>query len=166
MAFTARFGLSIAAHVDGAPDLGSSSYEFSSAAASWVKSFTEGVGLNQANKVFVDTAATTTSYDLDAGTGVATLGTLLDFTRIVAVGVYSSSANAANITVGGDFILSKYLTGWVEDALAIPVHPGGVFSFVAPSATGVAVTVTTGDVITVTCPGTEAFGIVILGSKA
>jgi len=164
MAFRTQFGLSISAHIDGAPDLGTSSYEFASASASWVKAFTAGTGAAQANKFFVDTATTTTSYDLDANTGVATLGTQLNFARVVAIGIYSSAANVADITVGGDFILSKLLSGWVDDAIVLPISAGGTFAYVDPTATGVAVTATTGDVITVTCPGTEAFGIVIAGS--
>lgn len=145
-------------------DLGTSSWDLGTSGTHEV-SLTNGSGANQANKIHQDQGATGTNYDLDAGTLVDPLGAAqAAFSRIVYVRVCAPSANTAAVAVGGDFILSKYLTGWVDDALTIPVHPGGCWSFVAPSATGVAVTASTGDVITVTPSGSETYTILIVGS--
>jgi hypothetical protein len=161
---TATVKAVLAAQYVGAPDLGSAAWSAGEHGI-YSRAFTNGTGLNQCNKVFQDHGATGTSYDLDAGTMLDPLGAALAaFSRIVAVMIDAPAANTAPVAVGGDFILSKYLTDWVDDALTIPVHPGGCFLWVAPSATGVAVTATTGDVITVTPSGTEEFDLLILGS--
>ena len=90
------------------------------------RTLTNGTGINQANKVFQDHGATGTTYDLDAGTLLDPLGAVLPaFSRIICVMVLAPITNTLNVAVGGDFILSKYLTGWVDDAVTIPVHPGG-----------------------------------------
>lgn len=161
---TARIQSVIGATFVSTQDIGTSSWEIgTSGTQTW--SLTHGTGANQANKIHQDAATTGTNYDLDAGTLVDPNGAAqAAFSRIVMVRVCASSSNSANVAVGGDFILTKYLTGWTDDTLTIPVHPGGCLHWVAPSATGVAVTASTGDVITVTPSGSEAFSIVIIGS--
>jgi hypothetical protein len=154
---------SIRAQATGTPDIGSLSFDIGTAGVSSID-FTNGSGSGAINKMFVDTAATTTSYDLDAGSMLDPAGAAVTFSRIAYVRIIPNTANAAVITVGGDFILTKYLSGWVDDALVIPVHLLGRFEFLAPNATGVAVTATTGDVITVTVSGSEGYTIVIFGS--
>lgn len=159
------------------PDIGSSSW---TSASSWLKTYTDGTGLNQINKVFIDSAALAgsgaVSYDLDSGTladpSAVGSGVVGAFSRIVAVLIRRTDTPAAstqdeNITIGGDFVLTKYLIGWVDDAATIPVHPGGIFDFQAPNSTGVAVTATTGDVITITnasSADTVNIQVIILGS--
>jgi hypothetical protein len=167
MAFTGSILARIAASLSGAPDIGAAAFALGSG-FSHTFPFADGAGLNMANMVVIDHATATTSYDLDgttlphpSGNGNYAAG----FARIKAIAVKAAAANSANITVGGDFILSKYLTAWVDDALTIPVHVGGLFLFVAPAAAGVVVTATTGDVVTVTVAGSDAFDIVILGSS-
>ena len=161
---TATVRMVVAAEYSGAPDLGSAGWSLGDGGV-YSRAFTNGTGINQANKVFQDHGATGTTYDLDAGTLIDPLGAALAaFTRIVAVEIDAPSTNTLPVAVAGDFILSKYLTGWVDDALSIPVHPGGCLLWVAPTAAGVAVTATTGDVITVTPSGVEQFDILILGS--
>lgn len=145
-------------------DLGSASWN-AGPAGTFSISLTDGSTLNKASKIHVDTITTGTNYDLDAGTLVSPLGVAQTaFSRIVAVRVCAPATNVANVAVGGDFILTKYLTGWVDDALTIPVHPGGCLLWTAPSAAGVAVTATTGDMITVTPSGVETAYVVIVGS--
>ena len=146
----------------GSPDQGALSWDISTDGA-LSQAFTNGSGANAVNKVHIDNGTGTVNFDFDAGTLLDPLGAALTFSRIVLVRIFAPSTNAAAIAVGGDFILSKYLTGWVDDALTIPVHPGGMFQFMAPNATGVAVTASTGDVLTITA-GADLFRIVILGS--
>lgn len=154
---------SIRAQATGTPDAGTLSYDIGSAGVSSL-TFTNGSGSGAVSKIFVDTAATTTSYDLDAGSLTDPAGAAVTFSRIAFIRIIPNTANAAAITVGGDWILTKYLSGWVDDAVVIPVHLLGRFEFLAPNATGVAVTATTGDVITVTVSGSDSYTIVILGS--
>lgn len=145
-------------------DLGTANWD-AGASGVFNITLTDGSTVNKANKIHVDTIATGTSYDLDAGTLVSPTGVAqAAFSRIVAVRVCAPSTNTANVAVNGDFILTKYITGWVDDAISIPVHPGGCLLWTAPSATGVAVTASTGDVITVTPSGVETAYVVIVGS--
>lgn len=152
-------------------DFGTAEYK---TAPKWDISYTTGTGLNQANKIFIDkitlAGSGSTNYDLD-GTLTGPLGSV-SFTRIVSVKVRRTTTPAAstqdeNLTIGGDFVLTKYLIGWVDDALTIPLHPGGVWSFDAPNSTGVAITATTGDVLTITNASSAdscEYEIVIVGS--
>lgn len=177
MALTGSVGVSFDLLRTSSPDFGSASYQH---AANWVKTLTDGTGLNQVNKVFVDSVtlagSATQTYDLDSGSladpsGVAS-GVVAAFSRIVAILIRRTDTPAAstqdeNVTIGGDFILTKYLLGWTDDALTIPLHPGGIFAFVAPNSTGVAVTASTGDQITLTnasSADSTTVQIVILGS--
>jgi len=146
------------------PDLGGAGWT-SGDAGIYSRSIANGTGLNQANKVFQDHGATGTTYDLDAGTMLDPLGVAIPaFTRIVAIMIDAPATNTLPVAVSGDFLLSKLLTGWVDDAASIPVYPGGCFLYVAPTVAGVAVTAGTGDVITVTPSGTEEFDVLVLGS--
>ena len=151
------------ARATGTPEAGTLQWDIG---ANGVKehTFTNGSGSGAINKIYVDTVSATTSYDLDAGTLTDPAGGAVTFARIAAVRIVPSTANTAALSVGGDFILSKYLTGWVDDAVTIPVHLLGSFEWVAPNATGVAVTATTGDVITVTVSGADTYTIIVLGS--
>lgn len=136
--------------------------------------FANGSSTNQANKVFHDTATLAgsgaTSYDLD-GTLTGALGTVT-FSRIYAIVVWRETAYAAstqdeNLTIGGDFYLSKILTGWVDDAVVDKVTPNGMWMRIAPDATGIAVTATTGDVLTITNASSAdsvTYNVLVVGS--
>lgn len=145
----------------------------------WVKTLTSGTGLDQCNKIFVDTATLAGSgsqaYDLDSGTLVGQMGQVLAaFSRIVAIFIRRTDTPAAstqdeNLTIGGDWILTKYLLpgGDTLSGVTIPLHPGGIFMFVAPNSTGVAVTATTGDGLTITNASSAdscSYELVVLGS--
>jgi hypothetical protein len=145
-------------------DVGSATFDLGSG-GNFSNDLTEGTGANQANKIFNDTATATTTYDLD-GTLTGPLGTLT-FTRIVAIRITTPATNTAAVTVSGDFIRSKYLSGWVADPIVIPVGGASVkgqFQFVTPSTAGVAITATSGDDVTVTVAGSDSFTIVVIGS--
>jgi hypothetical protein len=147
-----------------AQDSGTATWDYG-AAGTFSITLTDGSTINKANKIHIDTIATGTSYDLDAGTLVNPLGVAqAAFTRIVSIRVCAPAANTVDVALSGDFLLTKYLGGWADDAITIPVHPGGCFLFTAPSATGVAVTATSGDVLTVTPDGTEVAYVAIIGS--
>lgn len=127
--------------------------------------FTNGSGNLAVNKVYVAAAATTTTVDLDSSL-VDPAGGTVSFTRIAYVRIIAASANAAALAVGGDWTRTKYLTpnGDTLTNVTIPVHPNGRFEFVAPNATGVAVTAGTGDELTITVSGADSFTLVVLGS--
>jgi hypothetical protein len=169
MSLSTTLKLNILAAISEALDKGTRSYALNEA---WTHALADGSGANQANKMYQDTAAATTTYDLDSTLAVAATGagggptTSVSFTRIVAVAIKAAVANSAQIKVGGDFILTKYLVPGADtlSAVTIPVKPGGWFVFTAPDVTGVAVTASTGDEITVTVTGSDAFDILIIGS--
>ena len=156
-------------------DLGSATWTYpSSGATSWTNTFTSGTGLNQANKVYQDSVTLagsgTSTIDLDS-TLTGPLASV-SFTRIYAILIRRTDTPAAstqdeNLTIGGDFILTKYLVGWVDDAVTIPIPPGGVFYMLAPNSTGIAVTASTGDQVTITNASAAdscTFQILVLGS--
>jgi hypothetical protein len=163
-ALSGRVSSTAAMVLTSTPDAGTATWDYG-AAGTFTINLTDGATANKASKIHVDTIATGTSFDLDAGTLTTPLGVAqAAFARIVMIRVCAPSTNTAVVAVGGDFILSKYFTGWVDDALTIPVHPGGCFMFTAPDATGVAVTATSGDVLTVTPSGVETAYVAVIGS--
>lgn len=152
-------------------DNGTASFALSDAI---VRSYTNGTGNDQASKIYQDTVTLagsgTSTIDLDS-TLTCNLGTC-SFTRIYGViiqrtDLYASSTQDENITIGGDFILTKYLLAWVDDALTVPIGPAGVFVALFPGPTGVAVTASTGDQITITnssSADTVVYKIYVIGS--
>jgi len=149
-----------------AVDVGEAKYDAGSS-GNFQQVILEGTGLNQANKAFLDTAATTTSYDLDS-TLTGPLGSVT-FGRVVGWRITCPAANAGAVSISGDFILTKYLVpgGDTLSAVTVPVCQAGAKSswqHWAPSATGYVVTATTGDVLTVTVSGSDSFTIHVLGS--
>ena len=154
-------------------DLGTATWVYG-ASTPWSNTFTNGTGLNQCNKVFQDAVSLAGSaaqtYDLDS-TLTGPLGSV-SFSRIYAIIVQRTDTPASStqdeaLSVGGDFVLTKYLAGWTDDTITIPIRPGGTWYWLAPDATGVAVTASTGDQITFTnasSADTVNFKIIILGS--
>lgn len=148
----------------GAPDQGALTWTMGTD-GSFSIDFTNGSGAGAINKVFVDDAATATTYDLD-GSLTDPTGATISFTRIAYIRIVPGSANVAELDITGDFILTKYLqaNGDTLANVSIPVKVDGHFEFSAPDATGVAVTASTGDQIVVTPSGVETYSIIILGS--
>lgn len=136
-------------------------------AADWTINFGNGAGAGAASMVWSDTRtlAASGTEDLDlAGGLVSAFGATLTFTKLKALLVRASSANANNVQVtrpasnGVPFFLAA------GDGFAI--KPGGVMALIDPSAGGVTVTASTGDLITVTnsSSGTGVdYDIVIIG---
>ena len=169
MALTGKLQALIGATLTGSPELGGASWDIGSDGKITI-ALADGSAVNQATKVFQDhiaAAGGATTYDLDAGTMVNGLGVAIAaFSRIVALLVIAPAANAAVVSVGGDFILTKYLVpgGDTLANVTIPVHPGGFFFWTAPSATGVAVTASSGDAIVVTPGAPDTADVIIIGS--
>jgi hypothetical protein len=159
---SSRVSLTISGGMVEAPSIGTGSY---SIAESWSNSLTDGSVANKANKIYVLHAAATTTVDLDS-TLVLADGSSGAFSRIVAIGIRAATTNAANLLLQGDFILTKFLIPGADtlSAVAIGIRPGGLFLSTAPDATGIAITATTGDGLTITVTGTDVFDLVIFGS--
>lgn len=114
--------------------------------------FTDGGGLNQSQYLFSDqrTLAASAAEDLDlAGSLTDVYGAALTFASIKLMAFFVPEAAASGISVTAK--ATNGFASWVGAAGdAIKVLPGGLALFIAPGATGYAVTGGTGDLITVT----------------
>ncbi|MFM9777091.1 hypothetical protein [Streptomyces scabiei] len=129
-----------------------------------------GVGANQADKIFADTRtlAASATEDLDlAGVLSDPLGAALTFARIKAVLVKAASGNTNSVQVTRPASNGVPLFLAAGDGLS--VRPGGLFLWVAPDATGVAVTAGTGDLLTLTNSAgstSVTYDVIIIGASA
>lgn len=172
---TAQVGIALRASQVNSQDLGSLNWDYPT---SWLIDLTHGSGLNQVNKVFQDSVTLAgsgaQSYDLDGGALLDPTNTAITFARIALIAIRRTDTPAAstqdeNLLISGDFILTKYLIPGADtlSAVTIPIHPGGMFLWIAPNSTGVAITATTGDGLTITNASSAdscTFQIVIMGS--
>jgi hypothetical protein len=154
-------------------DLGASNFKYST---QWLKTFANGSGIDQASKVYVKTSTLagsgTLTIDLDS-TLTGPLGSV-SFTRIYGIFVRRTDTPVAstqdeNVTIGGDWILTKYLVPGADTlaAVTLPLRPGALWVYVSPDATGTAVTASTGDEITFTnasSADSTTLNVLILGS--
>lgn len=129
-----------------------------------------GTGANQADLIFHDTrtlgASGTEDLDL-AGSLVGALGNTLTFARIKALVISAASGNTNSVQVTRPASNGVPLFLAAGDGLS--VRPGGVFAWIAPDATGVAVTAGTGDLITITNSAgstSVTYNVVIIGASA
>ncbi len=164
--FTGTISMSLKGTLIKALDIGTSTLS-----VSYPKSYTiaNGTGAGQANMIWTDTRtiAASTTEDLDLYGDLANaFGDTVNFTQIKGVFIFASSANTNNVIVGGD-AASLPLFGAVNDVLS--VKPGGCLCVYDPSANGVAVTDTTGDVLQIanSSSGTSvSYDIIIIGEAA
>jgi hypothetical protein len=129
-----------------------------------------GTGAGQADRMWHDrrTLAASATENLDlAGVLVNGLGDTQTFARLKAVVVRAAAANTNNVNV------IREATNGVPLLLAagdgVPVHPDGLFVWVAPGAAGVVVTPSTGDLITFTNSGagtSVTYDVVLIGASA
>ena len=167
MALTSDFLIRALCNLTGTLDLSnpSDSLDFSARIQ-----LTSGTGANQADLDFHDRRTLTASQteDLDlAGVLTSPLGTTLTFARIKAVLVKASSSNTNNVNVTRP--ASNGLPIFLAASDGIPVRPGGAFAWIAPDATGVAVTAGTGDLLTFTNSAgstSVTYDVVIVGASA
>lgn len=131
---------------------------------------TSGTGAGAADMKWHDrrTLSASGTEDLDvAGSLTGAFGNTLTFARIKAVLVVASSANTNDVQVTRPASNGVPLFLAAGDGLA--VKPGGLFLWVAPDASGVAVTGGTGDKITVTNSAgstSVTYDVVIVGASA
>jgi hypothetical protein len=131
---------------------------------------TSGTGANQADMLWHDertlTASATEDLDL-AGSLTSSFGATLTFARIKALIVVAASANTNNVQVTRT--TSNGVPLFLAAGDGIPVLPGGVFAWVAPDASGIAVTAGTGDKLTFTNSAgstSVTYDVVIVGASA
>lgn len=131
---------------------------------------TSGTGANQADLIFHDTRtlAGSGTEDLDlAGVLSSALGASLTFARVKAVIISAASGNTNNVNLTRPASNGVPLFLAASDGIA--VRPGGVFAWVAPDASAVAVTAGTGDLLTVTNSAgstSVTYSVVIVGASA
>lgn len=158
---------SIAGSQTSALDLGTAEFPVSLAAAI---ALAAGTGANQSDRLFSDTrtltASASESLDL-AGSLTDAFGATITMARIKAILVTASSGNTNDVQVTRPAANGVPLFLAASDGL--PVRPGGAFLWVAPDATGIAVTAGTGDLITFTNSAgstSVTYSVVIVGASA
>ncbi len=132
----------------GTPDKGAVSH---AVADSIARSFTNGVAVNQANQMFVDTrtVAGSSNDDIDlAGILIDQLGTTVTFTSIKALLITSDLANGDVLNVGAA-AANGFSTMYGASTDLVKVHPGGLMLLSNPTAAGYIVTAGTGDILRV-----------------
>lgn len=132
--------------------------------------FSSGTGANQADRIFTDTRtiAASTTEDLDIrGTSLQdAFGANVAMFELKMLIVCAASGNTNNVVLGGDANSVPFLS---TAATTVSIKPGGCFALMDPSAGGVTVTDTTGDIIQVANSGggtTVSYDIVVIGSSS
>lgn len=167
MALTSAIKLQVNATQTSALDLGSANFP---ATLSSILSLATGTGAGQADLLFSDTrtlaASGTESLDL-AGSLTSAFGATLTFARIKAVIITAASGNT------NDVQLTRPASNGVPLFLAagdgLSIRPGGMFVWACTDATGVVVTASTGDLLTLTNSAgstSVTYSIMIIGASA
>ncbi|MGH3679088.1 MAG: hypothetical protein ACRDT2_01995 [Natronosporangium sp.] len=165
MAFSGRALLQLAAELTNPLDL---STPTSNLSVSRQISLSEGVGLNQANKIWHDqrTLAASAAEDLDlAGILTDPWGATITFARVKLLFVAAAAGNTNNVVLG-----NQATNGWVgpfgANSHSLSVRPGGFVCLAAPDATGYAVVAGTGDLLRAANSGAGSsvtYDIVVIG---
>lgn len=128
-----------------------------------------GTSANQADMLWHDqrtlTASATEDLDL-AGVLTNAFGVTQTFARIKGLVVYAAAANTNNVNVTRP--ASNGVPLFLAASDGIPVHPGGIFAWVAPGA-AVTVTAGTGDLLTFTNSAgstSVTYDVIIFGASA
>ena len=131
---------------------------------------TTGTGANQADMLWHDTRTLSASAteDLDlAGVLTNAFGATQTFARIKLIAVSAASGNTNNVNVTRP--ASNGVPLFLAASDGVPVRPGGLFVWVAPDATAVAVTGGTGDLLTFTNSAgstSVTYSVMIIGASA
>lgn len=134
----------------------------------WSATMANGTAAAQASQVWSDTRslAGSATEDLDlAGVLTNAFGVTLTFTKIKLILVRAASANNAANLVKVQRASSNGVPLFLAASGGLQLNPGGVFVFYDP--TGVTVTATTGDLLTITNSAgtnTVSYDIVIVGT--
>lgn len=168
MALTTELYLKLTANLTGTADLVTPSALLSLANFT---TLTSGTGDHAADMMWSDTRtlAASGTEDLDlAGSLSPHVGTgTLTFARIKLVYVAAASGNTNDVQITRP--ASNGVPLFLAAGDGILVKPDGKFVWVAPNAAGIAVTATTGDLITVTnsSSGTGVtYDVIIIGASA
>lgn len=167
MALTTKITMKLAARHTATLDLTTATAPLS---LDRVLSWASGTGANQADRIWHDrrTIAASGNEDLDlAGSLTDAFGATITFARIKAVVVAAASGNTNNVNVSRPG--SNGVPLFLAASDGIPVRPGGLFLWVAPDATGVAVTAGTGDLLNVANSGAGTgvtYDIAVIGASA
>lgn len=167
MAFNAKLALSLLANLTGSGDLAT---PLTTTSLTQEAVFAEGAGANQANRIWADTRtlSASASEDLDLA-GAALLdsyGVAVVFARLKGIFVRAAAGNTNNVVVGG---VAAGLSTWLAPQASgtLIVRPGAWVAHCDPSATGIAVTATTADLLHVANSGAGTpvtYDIVLIGS--
>lgn len=168
MALTTEIGLKLIASLTGSGDLVTPAADLRNTTSIVL---TSGTGSGAADMMWSDTRtlAASATEDLDLAASLSPhVGTgTLTFARIKGLLIKAADANT------NDVQLTRPASNGVPLFLAagdgIPVKPGGLFLWVAPNAAGVAVTASTGDLLTLTNSAgstTVTYDVVIIGASA
>ena len=131
------------------------------------KALASGTGANQANVLWSDqrTLVASATEDLDlAGVLIDAFGKTVTFTKVKMILFFAAAANTNNVNVTRPAAAGVPLFLAAEDGIGI--RPGGLLLISQPDNTGVAVTATTGDLITITnsAGGTSVvYDVIIIG---
>lgn len=126
-----------------------------------------GTGLGQADVVFSDTRSTaaTDSLDMIGGGLLDNLGNVWAPARIKGIIVVAAAANPGNVLLRRP--AANGVPFFSAAADEVPIHPGGIFVLLAPSAAGYPVTTGTADLIDlVASAGTVVYDIYLFGASA
>lgn len=162
---SAQIRHSIEALMSNALDVGAVQYPVSYAA---VNNLESGTGANQANQIWTDTRTLSASAteDLDLAGGLTdAFGATLTFTRVKAILVFAAAGNTNSVQVTRPASNGVPLFMAAGDGIALT--PGASFAATFPDATGVAVTASTGDLLTLTNSAgstSVTYTIVIIGT--
>jgi hypothetical protein len=129
-----------------------------------------GTGAGQADMVFADqrTIAASGTEDLDVSGGTLTdaFGATFTIAELKVLMVCAASGNTNNVVLGGDANSVPFLD---TPATTIAIKPGGCFQLADPSAAGITVTDSSGDVIQVANSGAGTgvtYDIIVVGSSS
>lgn len=148
MALSATLKLQIAAVLTGTLDLAS---QRASQDVVYPVSYSDGAGAGQANVIWSDrrTLAESASEDIDlSGALTGLLGESIAFARVKAIIVKAAAGNTNNVVVSRPSSSGVPLVE-AEELIFPEIRPGGVAMWMDPGATGVAVTNSSADKITV-----------------
>lgn len=165
MPLSATVHAAVTARLSGAPDLGTTQFEYNP--PSKLLDLAAGVAAGQVSKIFVDnrTLAASATENLDlAGVLTDPLGAALTFANVKVMLFKAAAGNTNNVLVGGH-ASAAFLGPFADASDVISIPPGGCALFVHPGA-GWTVTATTADMIKVanSAGGTGVtYDVVILG---
>lgn len=167
MALSAVVKSSVAITQTGAGDLESATARISESST---LTYTDGAGAGQANLQWSDerTLAASGTENLDLAGSLANLLGAAVFARVKYIKITASANNTNNVNFtrpASNGLAGIFLAA--GDGVSIP--PGGKFEWGDPGATGVAVTASTGDLLTVanSAAGTSVtYRIIIIGASS